>query len=292
MMAEKAGKNKQAMKELEDAVRETLEGVKHKILVLSGKGGVGKSTVAANLAEALAAAGNKVGLLDIDLHGPSIPMLMGLTDRTLRMESDHIIPIEAGENLKVLSIGNLGQRRNAAVIWRGPLKMKAISQFIGDAEWGRLDYLIVDSPPGTGDEPLTIAQMIPGAGALIVTTPQKISLADVRRSVDFCMTVGMPIIGMVENMSGYVCPECGHHDDIFGAGGGERYAKEMHVSFLGRIPIDPAIVSAGDSGTTDFLRKNPTKSGDAFRRIVDSVAAQLEGGDTVTASMNGEETGI
>lgn len=275
-MAEKAQNNKEAMKELEAAVRETLEKVRHKILVLSGKGGVGKSTVAANLASALAQAGNRVGLLDIDLHGPSIPMLMGLTDQTLRMENGRIIPIESGKNLKVVSIGNLQGRRDAAVIWRGPLKMKAITQFIGDVEWGTLDYLIVDSPPGTGDEPLTIAQTIPGAAAIVVTTPQKISLADVRRSVDFCNTVDMPIIGMVENMSGYVCPNCGHHDDIFGAGGGERYAKAMNLKLLGRIPIDPAIVRDGDRGLPNLSQTTGSAAGKAFHEIVDAVSAALE----------------
>jgi Mrp family chromosome partitioning ATPase len=268
-------KNKEAMKELEEAVRETLERVDRRILVLSGKGGVGKSTVAANLATALAEAGKKVGLLDIDLHGPSIPMLMGLNDKTINMMDGHIVPVEHSENLKVVSIANLQQRQGAAVIWRGPLKMKAISQFIGDVKWGRLDYLIVDSPPGTGDEPLTIAQMIPGAEAIVVTTPQKVSLADVRRSVDFCHTVGMPIIGMVENMSGYVCPNCGHRDDILGTGGGERIAKEMHIKLLGKMPIDSAIVRAGDKGHPNLSHRTDSAAGRAFCQIVDGVASAL-----------------
>jgi ATP-binding protein involved in chromosome partitioning len=278
-MENRASNRKKQTMELDEAVKKTLEKVKHKILVLSGKGGVGKSTVAANLAAALAAAGRNVGLMDVDLHGPSIPMLLGLTGRRAEFTKDRIIPVQYAENLKVVSIGNLMQGRDQAVIWRGPLKNKAITQFIGNVEWGSLDYLVVDSPPGTGDEPLSVAQLIPGAHAIVVTTPQEISLADVRKSVSFCREVGMPLIGMIENMSGYVCPNCGHHDDIFGAGGGERTAKQMGLKLLGEVPIDSSVVRAGDQGLPSLSQQGESPAAEAFKKVVDAVLLSL--GDNV-----------
>lgn len=228
--------------------------VNHRILVLSGKGGVGKSTVACYLALSLACAGKQVGLLDVDIHGPSIPKILGLEGRTIEIAGNTILPVSFGKNLKVMSMGFLLMSDTDAVIWRGPLKMGAIKQFIRDVEWGPLDYLVIDSPPGTGDEPLSVCQLIParreGAafpdGALIVTTPQELSLADVRKSINFCRKLQMPVLGVVENMSGFVCPKCGEETQIFRSGGGERMAREMGAPFLGRIPIDPKIVSASD----------------------------------------------
>lgn len=220
-----------------------------KLLVMSGKGGVGKSTVAANLAASLALMGKSVGLLDVDIHGPSIPKLMGLENTRPVMNGQAIVPIEIG-NLKVMSIGFLLENATDAVIWRGPMKYGVIQQFLKDVEWGPLDYLVIDAPPGTGDEPLSVAQLVgQPAGAVLVTTPQDLAVADVRRSVSFCEKVSLPVVGIIENMSGLVCPHCHEMIPLFKTGGGEALATEMNVPFLGRIPIDPEIVECGDNGT-------------------------------------------
>ncbi|RJP65045.1 MAG: ATP-binding protein [Candidatus Abyssobacteria bacterium SURF_17] len=229
--------------------------VQHKILVLSGKGGVGKSTVAVNMAMSLAMAGKKVGLLDVDVHGPSIPKLLGLEDYRPAIVDESITPILFDNKIKVMSLGFFLPKKDDAVIWRGPLKMSLIKQFLRDVEWGKLDYLVIDSPPGTGDEPLSVAQLVGDAsGAVIVTTPQDLAIADVRRSVTFCRQVGVRVLGVIENMSGFVCPTCGTRFDIFKSGGGERMAREMGVPFLGRIPLDPGVVTTSDSGEP-FCRK-------------------------------------
>jgi Mrp family chromosome partitioning ATPase/predicted Fe-Mo cluster-binding NifX family protein len=220
-----------------------------KLLVMSGKGGVGKSTVAANLATSLALMGKSVGLLDVDIHGPSIPKLMGLENTRPVTNGQAIVPIEVG-NLKVMSIGFLLESAADAVIWRGPMKYSIIQQFLKDVEWGPLDYLVIDAPPGTGDEPLSVAQLIgQPAGAVLVTTPQNLAIADVRRSVSFCEKVSLPVVGIIENMSGLVCPHCKEMIPLFKTGGGEALAGEMGVPFLGSIPIDPEIVECGDNGT-------------------------------------------
>jgi len=233
----------------ERELQEQLGQIKHRIVVLSGKGGVGKSTVATNIAVSLALNDKQVGLLDIDFHGPSIPKLLGLENKPLSIDGGAIIPSGYNENLKVMSIGFLLQNRDDAVIWRGPLKMGAIKQFLSDVKWGELDFLIIDSPPGTGDEPLSIVQILgPGTKAVIVTTPQDLSLSDVRKSITFCRKLQVEVIGVVENMSGFVCPKCGTRIDIFKSGGGEKMALEMGVPFLGKIPLDPQIVESGDSG--------------------------------------------
>ncbi len=243
--------DKRMKSDLEDRqeIAGQLSHIGHKILVLSGKGGVGKSTVAANLALFLGEQGNKVGLLDIDIHGPSIPKLLGLENSRAEGSEHKILPVSVGENLKVMSIGFLLDRSDTAVIWRGPMKYGVIKQFLKDVRWGELDYLIVDSPPGTGDEPLSVAQLIQDVdGAIIVTTPQELSLIDVRKCIDFCEKLRVPVIGVIENMSGFVCPNCGERVDIFKAGGGARMARELRVPYLGSIPIDPAIVVASDAG--------------------------------------------
>jgi len=222
--------------------------IKHKICVLSGKGGVGKSTVAVNLATALADAGKKVGLLDVDIHGPSIPTMLGLGSMPLVSNADSVDPITVG-NLKVMSVGFLSQNEDDAFIWRGPMKMGVIKQFLGDVEWGELDYLIIDCPPGTGDEPLSICQLIEEPeGAVIVTTPQQVAAVDVRKSLTFCKKLSMPVLGIVENMSGFACPKCGEVVDIFHSGGGEKMATDFEVPFLGKLPIDPNIGKACDAG--------------------------------------------
>lgn len=241
----------ESRRELEELELQTrMERIGRKILVLSGKGGVGKSTVAANLAISLARAGKKVGLLDVDLHGPSIPKILGLDGQRLGPDAaGGIAPIKVSDNLAVVSVGMLLNSATDAVIWRGPMKYNVIRQFLKDVEWGRLDYLVIDSPPGTGDEPLAVAQMVgKGAWAVVVTTPQDVAIANVRRSVSFCKTLSLRVVGIVENMSGLACPHCGKQVDLFKVGGGEKLAAEMGVPFLGRIPLDPQIVVSGDSG--------------------------------------------
>jgi len=244
----------------------------YKILVLSGKGGVGKSTVAANLAAALAQRGKQVGLLDIDVHGPSIPRLMGVETKQIQGTGEEIIPVEVGENLAVMSVGFLLPDSRQPVIWRGPRKHGVIRQFLADTAWGRLDYLVVDSPPGTGDEPMSIAQLVgDSAGAVIVTTPQEVAVSDVRRCVAFCNEISLPVLGIVENMSGQVCPKCGERIDLFKRGGGAALATEMGATFLGRIPIDPEVVVAGDAGRP-LLRDGPqSPASKAFSGVVDSI---------------------
>jgi Mrp family chromosome partitioning ATPase len=251
-------------------VDEALERIGHKIVVLSGKGGVGKSTVAVNLAVSLSSmAGLRVGLLDIDIHGPSVPKMLRLDGAVMRSsERGKLIPVDFG-GLKVMSIGFLLPGESDAVIWRGPAKASAIKQFIGEVEWGDLDYLIVDCPPGTGDEPLTVIQTLEEIdGAVVVTTPQDVALADVRKSISFCGQLNMPVLGVIENMSGLVCPHCGETIDVFKTGGGETMALEMSVPFLGRVPMDPGIVTAGDDGTPYSYHQSDTEAGKAFGDIV------------------------
>ncbi len=248
--------------------------IDHKLLVMSGKGGVGKSTVAANLAITLALAGNQVGLLDVDIHGPSIPRLMGLNGDRAVTHDGELVPLEVGPNLKVISIAFFLPSDRDAVIWRGPMKYSAIRQFLKDVAWGPLDYLVIDSPPGTGDEPLSVAQMIgQPAGAVLVTTPQDLALSDVRRSVSFCEKVSLPVVGIVENMSGLACPHCGGQIDLFKTGGGEALAQEMGVPHLGRIPIDPQIVLCGDDGTPYVHRFAESPAAQAFAQVVERIMA-------------------
>ena len=253
--------------------------IRQKILVLSGKGGVGKSTVATNLAMSLALAGYKVGLLDIDIHGPSIPTLLGLENEACGPTAavNVIEPVPLGENLKVMSIGFLLRSPRDAVVWRGPLKFKVIQQFLADVMWGPLDVLIVDSPPGTGDEPLTVGQLIGRpASAIVVTTPQDVALADVRRSITFCQQLHLQVLGVVENMSGFVCPHCGKTTDLFKSGGGERLAQEMDVPFLGKVPLDPQVVDSGDAGTPLVQRFAESPTALAFANIAKPILSNLQ----------------
>jgi len=250
-------------------IRQRMAQIKHKILVLSGKGGVGKSTVAVNLAVSLSLAGKRTGLLDIDIHGPSVPKILNLEDRMAHSAMDAILPIEVGANLKVMSIGFLLTNQEDAVIWRGPMKYQMIKQFLKDVQWGELDYLIIDSPPGTGDEPLSIIQLLENAdGAVVVTTPQEVALADVRKGIAFCRSLHLPVLGVLENMSGFVCPKCGERTDIFKSGGGENMATAMNVPFLGRIPIDPQIVEACDSGQPYVDKYRQSQAARAFSEAV------------------------
>jgi ATP-binding protein involved in chromosome partitioning len=247
--------------------------IQHKIIVLSGKGGVGKSTVAVNLATALMLSGLRVGLLDVDIHGPSVPTMLGLENAPLKGSSDGLFPLELG-GMKIMSMGFLMQNPDDAVIWRGPVKMGIIKQFLTDVEWGDLDYLIVDAPPGTGDEPLSLCQLIqPLDGAVIVTTPQKVAAVDVRKSISFCRQVSVPVLGVVENMSGFVCPKCGEITQIFPAGGGSKTASDMKVPFLGAIPMDPGIAHAGDAGKAFIHHFAETETAKIMQKILDSITA-------------------
>ncbi|MBN2508462.1 MAG: Mrp/NBP35 family ATP-binding protein [Verrucomicrobia bacterium] len=257
----------------QDAVlQDRLRLIRHRLIVLSGKGGVGKSTVAANLAWALAQTARTVGLLDVDVHGPSIPKLMGLEGARPDMDAAGIRPINFAPDLKVMSLGFLLETAQDAVIWRGPLKYNVIRQFLRDVNWGPLDYLIVDSPPGTGDEPLSVVQLVgQPAKAIVVTTPQSVAVADVRRSITFCKQLSLPVAGLIENMSGFVCPHCGKVTDLFKAGGGEALAHEMQVPFLGRVPLMPEVVVASDEGTPFLQRYAGTPLAASFTRIVEQI---------------------
>ncbi len=254
-------------------IQKRLSHIKHKILVMSGKGGVGKSSVAAYLSVVLAKKGHKVGLLDVDLHGPSVRRMLGVNGMPLPAEPPgKISPVEFLPTLSVLSIESLmGPDKDVATIWRGPVKIGVIRQFISDIEWSDLDYLIIDSPPGTGDEPLTVAQTIPDAKALIVTTPQEISLADVRKSINFCRQVKMNILGIVENMSGLVCPHCGTALDLFKSHGGETMAKKENLAFLARLPLEPEVVKQADEGMLSKLENDALPFTQEFNKLAEKV---------------------
>ena len=255
---------------------ETLRRITHKIVVLSGKGGVGKSTVAVNLAVSLGLAGNKVGILDVDIHGPSVPKMLHLEEHRLEGDGQKLIPAQVG-NIKAISIGFLLQGADDAVIWRGPRKAGLIKQFVEEVNWGDLDYLIVDCPPGTGDEPMSVIQALGNAdGAVVVTTPQDVALVDVRKSISFCQQLGLPVLGVIENMSGFVCPHCGEVADIFKSGGGEKMAGQMSVPFLGRVPLDPLVVTAGDAGTPYVYTYAKSSAAQAFEPIVAGLKDTLE----------------
>ncbi len=258
----------------DELARRVLKRIKHKFLVMSGKGGVGKTSTAVNLAIALSEKGYKVGLMDVDIHGPDIPRMLGLEGMMDVNGEQKLKPKQYSKNLHAVSIESLMPNRDDAIIWRGPVKHSAIRQFIGDVDWGDLDYLIVDSPPGTGDEPLTVAQLVTDAKAIIVTTPQEVALADIRKSISFCRTVKMEIFGLIENMSGFECPHCNKMVDLFGTGGGEKTAKEASIPFLGRIPFDPRMVSCGDSGVSYQGENRNSSVTKAFTSIVEKMAAQ------------------
>lgn len=258
-----------------ESINENMSRIAHKLIVMSGKGGVGKSTVAVNLAVSLAEKKFRTGLLDIDIHGPSVPKLLGMELGQVTGGRDgKMSPVPFNEYLKVISIGFLLQDQDMAVIWRGPMKYTVIKQFLSDVEWGDLDYLIVDSPPGTGDEPLSICQLIENAdGAVVVTTPQDVALLDVRKSINFCKQLNMPVIGVIENMSGFTCPHCGKETYIFKNGGGKKMAEDMGVTYLGEIPIESSIVASGDSGNPFHVNNEAgeTPAHKSFSTIVDTI---------------------
>jgi ATP-binding protein involved in chromosome partitioning len=258
--------------EKEAAVKNALDKIKNKIIVMSGKGGVGKTSISVNLAIALANSGHKVGIMDVDLHGPDVPRMLGLEGMPELNSNNKLYPMKYSQNLSAISIESFTPGKDDAIIWRGPLKYAAIRQFIGDVDWGELDFLVIDSPPGTGDEPLTVAQIIADAKAVIVTTPQEVALADVRKSINFCKTVKMEIFGLIENMSGLSCPHCGEMIDLFGSGGGERTAREAGIRFLGSIPFDPKVVACGDSGACYQEAHTASVVTKAFISVAEAVA--------------------
>jgi Mrp family chromosome partitioning ATPase/predicted Fe-Mo cluster-binding NifX family protein len=259
-------------------IKQSLSHIRHKWVVMSGKGGVGKSSLAVNLAVGLALKGFEVGLMDVDLHGPSIPRMLGLSALApIRPEEAAIYPLKFREHLKVISIETLMLDKDSAVIWRGPLKIGVIRQFIADVAWGPLDFLIIDSPPGTGDEPLTIAQTIPDAQAIIVTTPQDISLADVRKSINFCRQVNMGILGIIENMSGFTCPHCGQETALFKKDGGRRMAISTGHPFLGSVPLDAGFMEKGDRGEAYLLHDPAPAIATALNTILDNLLARNKG---------------
>lgn len=262
----------------ETKLQDTLRNIKHVIIVMSGKGGVGKSTVSSNLAAALSMKGYQTGIMDIDITGPNIPKMFGVEDEQLTVnEQRQLVPVTVPPSLKIMSMAFLLPEKDAPVMWRGPVKMGAIKQFIEDVCWGDLDYLVVDMPPGTGDEALSIVQLIPKAdGMVIVTTPQDVALLDSRKSLVFGAETHIPIIGIVENMSGFVCPHCGEVTNIFKSGGGEATAKDMNVQFLGRVPIEPGIVESGDSGMPVVLKYPESASAKAFEGIIDRIVKTVD----------------
>jgi Mrp family chromosome partitioning ATPase len=239
---------------------------------MSGKGGVGKTSTSVNLSIALANKGYQVGIIDVDLHGPDVPRMLGLEGTPEINQKKKLNPLSYSENLKAISIESFTPNKDDAIIWRGPLKFSAIKQFIGEVDWKDLDFLVIDSPPGTGDEPLTIAQTISDAKAIIVTTPQEVALADVRKSINFCKTVKMDIFGLIENMSGFSCPHCGEMIELFGSGGGEKTAEKMGIHFLGKIPFDPKMVACGDSGACYQEAHRDSTVTKAFADVADEMS--------------------
>lgn len=271
-------KNKKTQElEQQKRLERNLSKIKNKLIVMSGKGGVGKTTLAVNLAYGLVLKGNRVGILDVDIHGPNIAKMLGIEGKRLMGFESAIEPIEVLPGLKAVSLALLLENKDQPVIWRGPLKMITIKQFLSDVNWGELDYLIVDSPPGTGDEPLSTCQLIPDInGAIIVTTPQDVAILDSRKSILFAKELKVPFIGVIENMSGFICPHCKKEIDLFGIGSGEKSAQDLNVPFLGRIPVEPEMVKLGDSGHPFIHFKKETQTAKIMDEIIDRITADIE----------------
>ncbi len=274
-MVDKTKQQEQA--EQNERLKRNMAHIKHKIMVMSGKGGVGKTTVAVNLAQSLAGEGHIVGILDVDIHGPNIAKMLGIENEKVVGSNEGLYPIEVKKNLRAISIALIGYERDVPFIWRGPLKMGVIRQFLADVSWGKLDYLIIDSPPGTGDEPLSVVQLIPDMrGSVIVTTPQEVAILDSRKCINFSKQLNLPVLGVIENMSGFACPHCGKRIDLFGSGGGEKAADEMDVPFLGAIPIEPSIVTGGDKGKPFVTDGEMSNGKQAFDTIVKRILEVTE----------------
>ncbi len=261
----------------DEKVKSRLKIIKRKIFVLSGKGGVGKSTVAVNLAWALADKGNKVGIMDLDIHGPNVPKLLGVSGSKLRADDNGMFPLKVTENLSAISLDFLIPDKDAPVVWRGPVKMGAIKQFIEDVNWGELDYMIVDLPPGTGDEALTIAQLIPDAdGAVIVTTPQDLALMDSRKAIKFAQLLKLRVLGIVENMGAMKCPHCSEMIRMFPGGYSEKAASDLNVELLGSVPFEPGISEQADKGVP-LVTRTESEAAKEFLAIVDKIEGSIEG---------------
>ncbi len=259
-------------------IKDNMGRIKRKILVMSNKGGVGKSTIAVNFAALLAARGQRTGLLDIDIHGPSVARMTGQEGRAHTSDGKLIEPLEAAPNLKMISMGSIMQEADSPVIWRGALKMGVLKQFLADVNWGELDALVIDAPPGTGDEPLTICQLIPEmTGAVVVTTGQGVALLDSRKAVNFLKQVGIPVLGVLENMTSFACPHCAKEVNLFKTGGGARAAAEMGVPFLGSVPFDPAMVDAGDDGRFYSLERPEAAPAAAIKAALDKALSSAAG---------------
>lgn len=262
---------KQQQSSEQQNLKDKMGKIKYKIAIISGKGGVGKSTVTVNLAAAFAMQGKRVGVLDADIHGPSVPRLLGLEGQQVKSAPLGVFPVDGPLGMKVMSI-DFFLPEQAPTIWRGPLKMRAIRQFLADVDWGELDFLFIDLPPGTGDEPLSIAQLLPDIdGVVIVTMPSELSSSIVKKAITFAERLKMPIIGVVENMSGFICPHCSEKTEIFQSGGGKKMAKEMGVAFLGSIPIDPKVGIDSDKGTPFVVSNKESAATKAFMEIVKNV---------------------
>lgn len=270
------------LEEIQKQVQEKLANVKNKIVIMSGKGGVGKTTVATNLAMALAVrAGNRVGIMDADMTGPNVPKMIGVSAENMPPPDPQkgIFPAIGPMNIKVMSMGFLLANQDTPIIWRGPIKMGALREFITTVIWGDLDYLVVDLPPGTSDEPLSILQMIPDARVIFVTTPQEIALMDVRKSISMVQKMALqnPVLGVIENMSGAIkCPKCGEEIELFGSGGGKRAAEELGVPFLGSVPVDADIRKDSDSGKPFVIKHSDSDATKAFDEIVNKIRQILE----------------
>jgi ATP-binding protein involved in chromosome partitioning len=270
-------KKEQANKEIAEKLKRNMSDIRHKILVLSNKGGVGKSSVSVNLSCTLADKGYQIGLLDADLHGPSVAKMLGFEGQRLTGSNGQIKPIQARENLVAISMASLIESPDTPLVWRGPLKGIAIKQFLAEVDWGKLDFLIIDSPPGTGDEPLSVCQLIPELdGGIIVTTPQEIALSDSRKCIQFLRDIKIPVLGIIENMSGFRCPKCGEKIDLFMTGGGKKAASDFKVPFLGAIPIDIQIVKSADEGKPFISSNNESETSQAFEKIVQSILSKIE----------------
>jgi ATP-binding protein involved in chromosome partitioning len=270
------------------AAEQLVPGVKNIIAVASGKGGVGKSTVSVNLAVALAKAGASVGLLDADITGPNIPMMMGVDGQPKASEANKIVPLER-HGVKVISI-QFFVPEGQPIVWRGPLVGGAIQQFLRDVEWGELDYLVIDLPPGTSDAQLTLAQAVPISGTVLVTTPQEVALSDVTKALAMLRRMSVPVVGIVENMSAFVCAHCGEATELFGRGGGERFAQEQGIEFLGKIPLDITVRQGGDVGVPAVVQREPGPAAQALEVLARTVAARMsvraEGAQTPVLSIS------
>jgi ATP-binding protein involved in chromosome partitioning len=270
------GRTSNAAANQDNNIKNVLANVRHVLLVMSGKGGVGKSSISAGLAVVLATRGYQVGLLDVDIHGPSLAGMMGVQGLLDVSADQKVIPKQVNAQLRVVSMQSLMQDRDQAVIWRGPAKTGVIRQFVGDVQWGQLDFLLVDAPPGTGDEPLSVAQTISAAKSLIVTTPQDVALADVRKSINFCRSIHLDILGLVENMGPFACPCCGETISLFKSGGGQATAQKMDVPFLGSLPFDPKVVRILDEGRPMRLNSEAPQFVNALEGVVEKILTALQ----------------